>query len=179
MRYWDRALAAKVESFDLTDPADGRGAYLPAHPLDLLFILVIFDEEIERCKNNIDKHVRIRRCQASGGAVVDRLDSRAWIRGRKDASVCMCACPVHVVWCRFVSLFSLCLLLQMRLLSSVWGFPCTRFAAELPHTARGPAQWSAGMLGGQEGAGFVPNVCDLWPCRHTRAQGNSRLRHMS
>jgi hypothetical protein len=63
---------------------------------------VIFDEEIERCKNNIDKHVRIRRCQASGGAVVDRLDSRAWIRGRKDASVCMCACPVLVVWCRAV-----------------------------------------------------------------------------
>ena len=53
------------------------------------------------------------------------------------------------------------------------GFPCTHFAAELPHTARGPAQWSAGMLGVQEGAVFVPNVCGLWPCRHTRAQGNS------
>jgi hypothetical protein len=54
-----------------------------------------------------------------------------------------------------------------------------RFSAvELPHSARGSAQWLVGMLGGQEAAGCVPNVCDLWPCRHTRAQGYSRLRHV-
>ena len=114
----------------------------------------------------------LRRCSRSPGC--------PGLYSGSEGCICMHVCvssPCSVVP-RRMWLFLRCLPLQCCCCRRFWPSHVRSSAAELPHSVRRPTQWSVGMLGCQEDAECVSNVCDLWPCRHTRAQGNFRLRHV-